>query len=284
MTDKNLLTAYRYHRQHNKTATRALELARLDATNGKTRYWSKPFNQRKNENFKGYGTDAMQWIERPSDLGLRFVGYADELANLNHKGWFADTHKDSTIRGVVYQLPAHNGHAIFVSGYDNAINGEAESDGPAAIDFGTIWHGDESDNDYYPSNRLSSDTKRDAVNHANSLAESQAEEEREYSQAWQAGKIWAETQEEIKQERQAALALLADRRAAKLAGLTEYASICAMVTHAVETSRREISELRDKCGELANGDYSSGGLYLGFYASPEMKGAFNDGADELVLS
>jgi hypothetical protein len=50
--------------------------------------------------------------------GLRFVGYADELASLNHKGWFThpDGFPDETLRGGVWVHWSADHKAAFCEG------------------------------------------------------------------------------------------------------------------------------------------------------------------------
>jgi hypothetical protein len=193
---------------------------------------------------------------------------------------WCDTFQDSTVRGVVYQLPARNGRPLYLSGYDNADNGAAaDAGGPAAVDFGTIWEGAEggAGGPYDTDSEI-----REAAYHADKLAERTAEEAREYDTAWQAGSQWAARGEEVTAARRELLELLAYRRAARTAG--DYPSICATIIGHVRSLLDTISTARAERAKLAAGDYSKRDLYLGFYTgSAEMRSAFNDGAGETVL-
>ncbi len=67
---------------------------------------------------------------------LRSVGFADELVRIRHTGWFTDREfQDETMRGVVYQLPAHNGASRYVAGYH--YNGG--DDKGATLYFDTLY-------------------------------------------------------------------------------------------------------------------------------------------------
>jgi hypothetical protein len=96
------------------------------------------------------------WIEKPRDAGLRLVGYADEIVNLRHKGWYCDEHQDDLFRGVVYRLPHSRG---FIAGYADPWN-----DGPAFVCLELAEDG------------------RQAAFWADSIAEREAESEREYQE------------------------------------------------------------------------------------------------------
>lgn len=96
------------------------------------------------------------WVEKPEDVGLRFVNYADKIVRLHHKGWFCDEFQDHVMRGVVYRLPHSRG---FVAGHSDPYR-----DGPAFLHL--VLAGDE----------------RDAAFWADSIAQYEAEQEREYEQ------------------------------------------------------------------------------------------------------
>lgn len=280
----DLVAAYRWHRQQRMpfggTASACLSGARLDVLAGKKRYPHSARYSAPGARFDGYGTKSMRWCESPADIGLRFVGYADNLARIDHRGWFTDEFQDSTVRGVVYQLPARNVRPVYVSGYDNADNGAAESGGPAAIDFGTIWLGDPG-GDYAHDNGLPS---RDAAYHADKLAERMAEKEREYQAASSAGFAWAQKGEEVAEIRRDTLALLAERRAAKAAG-DKYPTLCSTIAAAIESGLKSIAKLRSERDKLASGDGLGRDSVHAFWAGDKgLREAFNEGAGSQVLA
>lgn len=293
----DLLSAYRYWRCRHYTATEALANARRDVAEGKRRYGPSPWRKPVTNPISDKGTC---WIESPSSMGLRFVGYADELVKLDHMGWFTNDFGD-TMRGVVYQLPGRDGKARFVAGHDNADNGAADNGGPAYVDFSQIiesdfeaemhdalrtmgkhYHTPERLNPGYWAEAAHESARKEAARAADEFTRVQAEHEREYNTAWQAGSMWRDAVDEIAAERESVARLLKERKAAR-ANAETFPTICATIRAAIGSSLSTIQELREKRDKLASGDYSQGDIYLGFYPSPELRAAFNDGAGEAVL-
>ncbi len=120
-----------------------------------------------------------RWIENPESVGLRLVGFADEIngAIINHTGWFTNEFQDESLRGVVFQIPGRNGRARFLSGYADPNNP------PAALVDLDIQESDDCRGD----ESAAEEAKRDAARSADSLAESSAESERWYQESWQQG-------------------------------------------------------------------------------------------------
>lgn len=287
----DLIAAFTSHRQQiaanypqryvrSPDATRALELARADIAAGKKRYPNSPRHSAAGAPFAGYGTKAMRWCESPADIGLRFVGYADKLARIDHTGWFTDEFQDSLVRGVVYQLPARNGRAVYVSGYDNPDNGAADNGGPAAIDFGTLWEGLPG-GDYARDDRSSAS---DAANHADNLAERMAEKERDYNAAWQAGSAWAQEADEIIGDKFTLRQMLAERRQAKASG-ADYPTICEAVNGAIRNAIADIKSSHEKMARLAAGDgVGRESMHSFWTGDSDLRAAFNEGAGQVVLA
>jgi len=145
--------------------------------------------------FAGYGSACMRWIERPQSVGLRFVGFADEvcrrnhayLSGLDHGGWHTHPdHMSELVRGVVYRLTGRNGRARYVAGYADPYN-----PGAACLDFETIFEGEEVD-PVWGGCASYDQGARDAARHGDSIAETMAENEREYQAAFSAGTRFAE--------------------------------------------------------------------------------------------
>lgn len=67
------------------------------------------------------GENHVRWIEH-AGRGLRWVGFADQIINIRHTGWFADDNQDEIFRGVVYQLPTRHGEQRFAYGYADPNN------------------------------------------------------------------------------------------------------------------------------------------------------------------
>lgn len=109
------------------------------------------------------GREHVRWVETPEAYGMRWVGYADEVASLRHQGWFTDDEYQDEVfrgvvfRGVVYRMATRKGTPRFVYGYADPNN-----KGAALLCF-----------DYC-------DDKIDAARWADSFAERKAEEERAY--------------------------------------------------------------------------------------------------------
>ena len=114
-----------------------------------------------------------RWCEDTADAGLRFVGFADELAPLfiQHKGWYTDPDGFGEVyRGAVWQLPARGGQCLYVAGFADPCN-----EGAAFIDFEPIYgEPDDAGLDFYAALR------------ADEIARIHAEREREYQEKWRA--------------------------------------------------------------------------------------------------
>lgn len=226
-----LATCFRYHRQFGKSAMRAIELAREDIANGKTRYPRESYRFGENSPFKS-GGDSLRWIERPAEIGLRKVGFADQVyKGIEHNGWYTDDEGDrETMRGIVYQFPARDGKPRFVSGYADPCNTDKEGNRPAALSFEIF------------------DDEKEAARNADSIANYAAEEERDYNRAWQAGRKFEELGDDISRARKACLSLIRETKAACEA-IKQYAGIKATIRAAVAeyvSDIRKAQKERDK--------------------------------------
>lgn len=177
----------------------------------------------------GYNVRFVENISR----GLRLVGFADEIAHaegsrsIDHKGWFTDDDGDGdTYRGVVYQLPSR-GEPQYVYGYAD----------PRKHDCALLCFDIETD-------------KLTAAKHADRFAEIFAEEDRDYQRAWRAGRRHEELADEIKAARSEALAIGAEMRTAKSAGVTHAPAICATLRASVMRLYRSIQKMRKERAEL----------------------------------
>lgn len=244
---------YKRHRAAGVPASKALYFARLQHTGGKISPWDikNPAKIEYNPETETGG----RWIEAAS-AGLRFVGYADELATrgIQHKGWYTDEDGiGDTLRGVVYALPARKGQRVFAYGYADPCN-----EGCAYLVFDTRYNDDETGAAYA----------------ADRIAEKHAEREREYNEAWRAGSDYADAGETIKRERRQCLGLLAAMRIEKARGAAP--AICDVLRSqvqrhiaAIQQARREREKLKDDFSAAWRKDTYS---------------AFNDGAGETVLA
>lgn len=188
----DLFDAYRFHRQCGSRAIDAVRYAREDVARGTKRY-----PHAHTSSVMGAANESGHaWCEDVHEIGLRFVGYADEIVNLRHTGWFADNFQDETFRGAVWQWPARNGEPRYVAGY-----GDPNNEGAARLDMTSI-----------------TDDKTEAAYRADRVAERDAESEREYQEAADAGQYYLELAEEAAEARKAALAILAEAKRARALG------------------------------------------------------------------
>lgn len=204
--------------------------------------------------------EGMAWIENPAGAGLRFVGYADELAGLSHRGWYTDPDGiDGTVaRGAVYQLPARNGRAQYVPAMCDPHNG-----GPALFDFPNIHIGEKGGDRvdaYGPAS--------DCAIAADSIAENYAERELEYQTAWRAGADYADKGEEMASLRERARELI-DATRHDTVGIDRLRGLLSETLGDLQTLREERADLRDRfeVGNMLNRENRSA-----------MLDAFNDGA------
>lgn len=184
-----------------------------------------------------------RWIENPERAGLRFVGFADEIAGLRNRGWYcrADDFGE-TYRGAVYQLPARKGRALYVPAYREGHTGRTGRDwcdtsgSPAArLAFGDICEGDRLDSSWDADSG-----KRDAAHAADSIAERAAESSREYDEAWQAGARFAELIESARAARSQARELIGQIRGA--GGESNFCARFPAIAKALRSAIREALE------------------------------------------
>lgn len=243
----HMASHYRYYRNARRmTATKALEAA-------------KALPAAYVRGFEWYGLatgagapndDGVRWIESTAGAGLRFVGDACDLIERRYgnvpTGYYTDAHGEySTLRAGVWQLPGKRRHARLVIGY-REFDGRSETNaGSARIDCRQIWRAEmDSDGDLTGHDEL-----REAARAADGMAESCAETEREYNEAYEAGRAAAELDAEAIEARKAALALVADMRAQRtaqrLAGVPVAGTICAALGDRLESLLETISAKRE---------------------------------------
>lgn len=242
LTDE-IKRSYRQWRQWGYGAAESLEKARADKV---ARYPSTGRN---------IGTefgDGLRFVERPDSAGLRFVGFADDVAprRVEHTGWYtrADDYSE-TLRGAVYQLPARNGRPVYVAGYQECGFGV---DGAAVVALRELFRGDAGGQDgmsgrrYFSSCCDNESAMRDAASRADRIAEIAAEKELEYSEAWQAAHRWQDLASDATAEKAAARALIRDMRRARRDDVPE--SICTALR---ATVRRHLQAAADALQERA---------------------------------
>ena len=260
----------------------ALRLAREGLASGRTYYApSGPCLTYQPDSPRG---ERLAHVESPEAFGLRYVGQVGPESRRftsegRGEGWltdpFGDVFKDGTglCYGVVYQLPARDGCARFVAGYQ--FGG---TDGGPTIDLATVYTSESArGEDCRP---VDHDDARDAARAADHMAQRAAEKEREYQTAWQAGVQFAELGEEVARERKAALALLAEMRdARKGPDAAARPAICATLRAAVDSALASIAAARRKRAEFAKGEGRLGETWLSFWpGDSDLQAAFCDGA------
>ncbi len=120
-----LARSYKYWRQLGRAPREALQRAALDYFR-RDRRW--PRDRRFGALGAPFGHDRLRWAEDPASIGLRFVGFADELVGrgrgIEHRGWYTDCDGlGETLRGAVYQLPGRKGRARYLAAYREGSEG-----------------------------------------------------------------------------------------------------------------------------------------------------------------
>lgn len=173
------------------------------------------------------GGYTVRWCENPEDVGLRLVGFADKVAqSIRHTGWFCDDDCSEKTRGVVFRLPSRGGVDRFM-----AAGSDPNQDGPVYLE--TCIYGDEIE----------------AARAADALAEAYAEKERDYQEAWRAGRDAAELQADANMTRAELLAILVELRPYRKAADC-VSAICTRLRQDVESMRATMVKYRDKRDKL----------------------------------
>lgn len=257
----DLKSAYRFHRidRPRMNATQALILARVDVQAGKNRYPSAALDgSRLTRSESPWKRDPKAYyVESLEDIGARLVGYSDEICErMRHNGWFTDDNNDSTYRGVVVQLPGRNGKARITHGYEQSDNDDYILDLTSLESVVAC--------EYFKD----SDDVRSHARQGDSMAEGDAEDARDYSEAWRAGSDYSELGETIAATRKEALAILSERKG--LESINRPA-LCAAIRARVESLLSDIRDARKERADLVDSVWS------------KYHGAFNEGASESVF-
>lgn len=195
------------------------------------------------------GRDLLRWIENTEAAGLRFVAWADDVrrAGVDHTGWHTtdDNWTGETLRGGVWQAPGKGGAARLLYGYAEFEGRGEMNPGSAALVVSDVvsvpmaddWRGD----------LLGADETADAARWADGLAESTAEDRRDYDSAYQQGRRAAERDNAAAEARRELLPLLAELRTlrrSRVAGETPAA--CRALRATVDSLLETISAKREK--------------------------------------
>lgn len=219
-----------------------------------------------------------RWIENPESMGLRLVGLAHEVSPaghaymrnaVEHTGWYLDPHgMGETVSGVVYQVTGKDGRARYVAGYADPWNCDSKGNGPAYLCLELI-QGDKRDSDWECDDGL-----REAARYADSMAETMAEQEREYQSAWGAGQAYAEALDMEKELRTQTLEMLKQNR--ESGGSRDLPAIHDTIRRAACDAWERICESRRQRVNLANGDSETWFFWNG---DTRLRDAFCEGAE-----
>jgi len=204
--------------------------------------------------FEAWGERAVVWCEDPGALGLRLVGFADEIARPNYAhmrgrrrraGWFcsADNITGELARGVVYRLPAKRGEERFLYGVADPNN-----DAAAVLSLGVV-SGRSVDPGVFDGPSYN-EGARDAAYLADGMAENYAESKIDNAAAWDMGRDQAEAAHEAQTLRASLRGLLAEIREA---GSNEgRPHICETLRLAARRLYSEMHEARQRRDALAS--------------------------------
>lgn len=247
MIDQITLEAFRYWRQKPgavsglapfEGAAAMLARARAEVAEGKPRRYTGAATH-----YARKASNEPFFVEDPASVGLRQVGFSDEVAkaygsrSIQHQGWYSDAFQDETYRGAVFQLPARDGRERFLAAY-------AQGDG-WIIDPSQVFS--ETTRTDTQTDVCDLDSALEAARSADQMAEREAAKEREYQEAWQAGARWNELGDEIKAARRGALTILRERKRLAAADLpASRDAVCDHVRRLIE----HIAEMRDERRKL----------------------------------
>lgn len=215
---------------------------------GRPAIWNPPYTDS--------AGNVWRWLETVDGSGLRVAvdNATSRVSDRRTLGYYVDTFADESQHGVVLATrDCESPRARFFP----AIN-DPHNDGA----FRILWK--------------SCDNWSDAAHTADSLAERDAESQRDYDSAWQAGSQWADLGAQITAARKEALAILRDRKSA-----SGSATLCAVIREKVESLLSDIRAAREKRAQLANGDAESFYFYTG---DARLRAAFNEGAGRLDIA
>lgn len=232
-------------RTNGMTASRALEFARARAKRYAEEIEQLPFGRERSALHKSLWPKARRWVYfnpqsknghrwiENASAGLR-VKAAHDVIILGHTGWYVREFGE-TVHGAVIQLPARNGKPRYY---------------PAVSD---AWN----DDCYWADMRRLYDEESDCARNADIMAESYAEEQREYSEADQMGQSYAGMMEEAAEARKAALELIRDFKAEQAEGKSARPSICAAIRQSIKSEVHTWQSNKAQAFKLVAGLYYS---------------------------
>lgn len=277
-------------------AQRALTKAREDVAAGRTRYppqWRKVVTPAGAfpQTYAGWNPaspNGRRYVDSLAFAGLRFAGYADENEDGNafsrpaadHKGWYTedDGIDGRVLRGAALRLPAKRGRERFLAAYQGEDGDESrgftvDMSWPAVVTSETV------------SRRYSATSyvtpQREAKKLGDAMAERDAERERDYNRAWQAGSQYAgelEAASDARKERRQVSRDLRDTCAAvAAAGVNVPESVRATLLSRLEGLAADVR------GHVERARYWREGGEGGYGWRGDEVAAFNDGAGLAVV-
>ncbi len=216
------------------------------------------------------GSDSVQWCERPQDIGLRRVGFSDEIlpqGRDSHKGWFTDSDGSGEVaRAEVYLFPARGGQVRAV-----AAIADPNNDGAAILALADIVESDPADSSWDTAEAV-----LQAARNADSMAESYAEAERNYQTAWAAGNRHANAGAEASELR--AEFLDARREVREAAEVEGRPILCGVLWKHLHALAAQVEALRQERADLADGGDNAAEYFKWWPQDARQAEAFADGA------
>jgi hypothetical protein len=232
---------------HAEQYRKRLEKRRSEQNNGMT--INAEIHHKGPEDRKDSWLDGWRWVENASK-GLRVVGPVHDYRNtnphgdqpyvdrsiVNHTGWFTDSvFQDETVYGVILQLPARKGKPMYVPAVSDPNNEDA----------------------YLANFRNWSEDIIECIRAADGMAETYAENEREYRTLESARQRIEDIREELTQMRAERRNLIRELRAncSKLAGMPQLKAALKAHIRAVkadaEKLHKEVEKLTDDPWSIA---------------------------------
>jgi len=204
---------------------------------------------------------------------LRFVGFSDELARLDHTGYFLEPEgwSGEVARGAVYQLPSRDGRPVYVEAVRLGSEGkrgwseQCGRDGAAIVYLGERHLGERGGDEYARSRDSNESAVREAARGADSEAEILAERERDYQEAFSAGQRTAELEKEAKADKAKARELMAELRTLRRSldpgtAPKACAALRAVIREGLETMAEKLKEAAELRGQWASEEAYQEGL------------------------
>ncbi len=221
------------------------------------------------------GSDSVQWCERPEDIGLRRVGFADEIigsgalgSGIKHQGWYLDSDGSGEVaRAEVYLFPARGGQVRAVAAIADHANA-----GAAILALADIVESDPAESSWDTAEAV-----LEAARNADSMAETYAEAERNYRTAWAAGNRHADAGAEASELR--AEFLDARREGREAAEVEGRPILCGVLWKHLHALAAQVEALRQERADLADGGDNAAEWLHWWPQDARQAEAFADGAN-----